>query len=218
MTTRLRHFYETGEKINQEPLIYLFENFVQDREIEQLVDAAHSQLSQALVSAEKSGIQSDGRSGRNCWIPQRKNPAIASLSDRVSEVVGIPLENAESLQVVHYRESQRYDPHFDAWDAATQRGQRCLARGGQRLVTCLLYLNDVDEGGETCFPKLELCVKARKGRMLLFHNCETQSSRRHPASLHGGMPVLSGEKWACNFWFRESKYQKATGESSVKVI
>ena len=75
------------------------------------------------------------------------------------------------------------------------------------MITCLLYLNDVEQGGGTSFPKLDMEVRARKGRMLLFHNCHADSTIRHPDSLHGGMPVLKGEKWACNFWFRESSYQ-----------
>lgn len=207
MSIRLRDFYETGNKVNDEPLVVVFENFLSDLEVEQLIAAAQSKLKQALVSDDKTGVESPGRSGQNCWIPHGYNAVIEDLSLRVAEIVGIPLENAESLQVVHYAESQQYAPHFDAWDAGTERGQRCMARGGQRMVTCLLYLNDVVLGGGTAFPKLDMEVRAKKGRMLLFHNCHPNTVLRHPDSLHGGMPVLKGQKWACNFWFRESNYQ-----------
>ncbi|HAJ77322.1 MAG TPA: hypothetical protein DCM64_12835 [Gammaproteobacteria bacterium] len=57
-------------------------------------------------------------------------------------------------------------------------------------------------------------VRARKGRMLLFHNCHSQSTIRHPESLHGGLPVNSGEKWACNLWFREKAFQRSSLEVS----
>ncbi len=155
---------------------------------------------------KKNGVQSPSRTGHTCWITHDHNPVIEDLSLRVAEIVGIPLENAESLQVVHYGESQQYLPHFDAWDADTELGKRCMARGGQRLVTCLLYLNDVEHGGGTSFPKPDMEVRPIKHRMLLFHNCYPGTKQRHPGSLHGGMPVLKGEKWACNFWFRESSY------------
>lgn len=216
MTIKLRDFYEIGKKINDEPLLYLFEEFLTDLEVEQLLAAAKPKLKQAMVSAAKSGVESAGRSGNNCWIAHGYNAVIEDLSFRVAEVVGIPLENAESLQLVHYSENQEYAPHFDAWDAATERGRRCMARGGQRMVTCLLYLNDVEAGGGTSFPKLDMQVRARRGRMLLFHNCHRGSSVRHPDSLHGGMPVLKGEKWACNFWFREKAYQTAEPVPSSK--
>lgn len=207
MTVRLRPFYETGNKVNDDPVVCVFENFLSDREVEALLAAARPKLKQALVSAAKSGVESAGRSGSNCWIPHAHSPLIAEVSLRVAEVVGIGLEFAESLQVVYYAESQQYAPHYDAWDAATERGQRCMAKGGQRMVTCLMYLNEPDKGGGTCFPKLDMEVRAKKGRMLLFHNCHEGSTKRHPNSLHGGMPVEKGEKWACNFWFREKEYQ-----------
>ena len=209
MTVNLRKFYETGNQVHDDPVVCVFEDFLVEEEIQALLAAARPKLKQALVSAEKSGIESAGRSGSNCWIPHGLNPVIEELSLRVAEVVGIGLEYAESLQVVYYAETQQYAPHFDAWDASTERGQRCMAKGGQRMVTCLMYLNEPEQGGGTSFPNLDMEVRARKGRMLLFHNCHPNSVVRHPDSLHGGMPVLKGEKWACNFWFREREYQPA---------
>lgn len=83
------------------------------------------------------------------------------------------------------------------------------------MVTCLLYLNDVAEGGGTAFPNLDMEIRPKKGRMLLFHNCHQGSTVIHPDSLHGGLPVLKGEKWACNFWFRELVFQApGTGKST----
>lgn len=207
MDIKLRDFYETGNKVNDDPLVVVFEDFLDAREIEALTMAAEAKLKQALVSSAEAGVESPGRTGRNCWIPHNLNDVIARLSLRVSEIVGLPLEHAESLQVVHYENGQQYAPHYDAWDAATERGQRCMARGGQRLLTCLMYLNEPELGGGTSFPKLDMEVRARKGRMLLFHNCHSNTTIRHPDSLHGGMPVIEGEKWACNFWFREQTYQ-----------
>lgn len=209
MNTRLRDFYETGNQVNEDPMIVVFEDFLEPREVEQLVSAARTQLKQAVVSAAKSGVESPGRTGSNCWIPHGYNAIVENLALRVADVVGLPLQYAESLQVVHYGENQQYAPHYDAWDAGTERGQRCMARGGQRLITCLMYLNDPQQGGGTSFPNLDMEIRARKGRMLLFHNCHQGSNVRHPDSLHGGMPVLTGEKWACNFWFREQPYQTA---------
>ncbi len=207
MTAKLRKFYETGNQVNDEPLVCVFEEFLSDSEVEAVLAAAEPKLKQALVSAAKSGVASAGRSGSNCWVPHGYNAVIEELSLRIAEVVGIGLEYAESLQVIHYSENEQYAPHYDAWDRATERGQRCMAKGGQRMVTCLLYLSDVPEGGGTSFPNLDMEIRAKKGRMLLFHNCKQGSTVRHPDSLHGGMPVLKGEKWACNFWFRELEYQ-----------
>lgn len=208
MTLPIRQRYDLGQQVNDEPIVYVFEDFLQDPEMAELIAAAKANLQRAVVSDDKAGKVSPGRTGQNCWVRHRQTAVIASLCDRISTLVDIPLTHAESLQVIHYGETQEYRPHFDAWDAGTERGQRCMERGGQRLVTCLLYLNDVEAGGGTCFPKLDMEVRAIKGRMVLFHNCHAGTALRHPASLHGGLPVEAGEKWACNLWFRERDYHK----------
>ena len=207
MSLNIKSHYEIGESINDDPLVYVLEDYIKNEEVKHIIEAAQPQLRRAIVSAEKAGLQSAGRTGRNCWVSHHHDNVISAVSKRISDLVGIPLENAESLQVIHYNETQEYAPHYDAWDATTERGKRCMVKGGQRLVTCLLYLNDVEEGGGTCFPQLDLEVRAVKGRMVIFHNCDPGTNIRHPSSLHGGMPVLAGEKWACNFWFRERSYQ-----------
>ncbi|MFT6093845.1 MAG: prolyl 4-hydroxylase [Pseudohongiellaceae bacterium] len=217
MTVKLRDFYEIGQKVNDDPLVYVFENFLSQQEVDQLLAAAKPKLKKALVSDDKAGVQSDGRSGRNCWIPFKQHRVIEDMSLRVAEVVGLPLEQAESFQVIHYSQTQEYAPHYDAWDVATERGRRCMIKGGQRMITCLLYLSDVEEGGGTSFPNLDMEVRAKKGRMVLFHNCYTGRNIRHPDSLHGGMPVTKGEKWACNLWFRESNYQSPQQVPKRKV-
>ena len=52
------------------------------------------------------------------------------------------------------------------------------------------------------FRKLGITVPALPGRMVIFHNTTHDISGPHPLSLHAGMPVEAGEKWAFNMWFR----------------
>ena len=205
MTIQLRDDFPAEFELNKTPYIVVFDNFLTDQEISALKKVASTKFRQALVSGAKGGIQSKGRTGQNCWIPHRETPVIKKMCQRASELVGLPLNQAESLQMIHYGKSQEYKAHYDAWDPDTERGQRCMAKGGQRLVTCLFYLNDVAEGGGTGFPKLDLEIDAKRGRMVMFYNCIPYSTPRHPDSLHGGLPVVDGEKWACNLWFREGR-------------
>lgn len=216
MTIPLRKEYETGKTLNSYPVVTLFDDFVSSEEIEHLISAAKPLLQQALVSAAKSGVESEGRSGQNCWVPHTQTTVIQSLAERIASVVGLPLAHAENFQVLHYAQTQRYNAHFDAWDVRTERGQRCMAKKGQRLVTCLFYLNEPAQGGGTCFPNLKLEVAAKTGRMVVFHNCQEGTILRHQDSLHGGMPVEKGEKWACNLWFREKPFRtmNTTGAAS----
>ncbi|HEY7884030.1 MAG TPA: 2OG-Fe(II) oxygenase [Cellvibrionaceae bacterium] len=214
---QLNNNYPDSTQVNEDPLVVILDDFITDDECRELIKAADTELKRALVSDGRMGVLSKGRTGSNCWVKHQHNKTIARLCERISQLVGLPLVNAESLQVVHYATEQEYAAHFDAWDADTERGQRCMARGGQRLLTCLMYLNTVSEGGGTGFPTLDVEVAAIKGRMVIFHNCHAGTNLRHPASLHGGLPVTSGEKWACNLWFRESPYQAVSQASAKKT-
>lgn len=200
-------YYPVGTQLHDAPSIWIFEDFATPAEMAALLDAARDKLAPAEVSGDNGGFISDGRSGTNCWIDHAHNGLTLALAQRVSELVQIPLINAENFQVVHYLPNQEYQAHFDCWDAGTERGDRCMARGGQRLVTTLLYLNDVASGGSTRFTNLDLDVLPTKGTLLLFHNCEPGTIKKHENSLHAGMPVTTGEKWAANLWFRQRDYR-----------
>lgn len=198
--------YPRGDRLHVAPALWLFENFASGEEISALMEASWEQLRPAEVSGDVDGYLSPGRTGSNCWVVHNYNALTLQLAQRISQLVKIPLVNAESFQVVHYGPGQEYKPHFDAYDPDTERGKRCMARGGQRLVTALLYLNHVEAGGATGFPKLNIDVSPLPGNLLVFHNCYPGTNRMHDNSLHGGMPVMQGEKWAANLWFRERDY------------
>ena len=207
MTATLRMDYPGGKQINEEPLVYLFDDFLSPEECEHLIELSSPHMHRAVVSGGEEGIESDGRTGGAHWIAHDLTPMSGQISNKIADLVGLPLVNAESIQVINYGAGEEYKPHYDAWVAGTDTGERCLARGGQRLVTCLAYLSEVSAGGGTFFPRLDMEVMPLLGRMVLFHNCFENSTERHPNSLHGGMPPEAGTKWACNFWFRENAYQ-----------
>ena len=209
MIPTLREDYSAGTQIAAEPPAFLFEDYLSPAECEHLVALSEPDMTRAVVSGGADGVESEGRTGGVKWLQHDSTPTTRAIAERTATLVGLPLENAESLQVINYGPGQEYKPHYDAWVPGTETGDRCLARGGQRLVTCLFYLNQLDAGGGTYFPRLDIEVLPRQGRMLLFHNCHPASINRHPGSLHGGMPPTAGTKWACNLWFRAESFRQA---------
>ena len=121
---------------------------------------------------------------------------------------------------MHYENGQKYEPHFDYFhDKANQ------IMGGHRIATVLMYLSNVEKGGETIFPNAEAkesqpkdeswsecahkgyAVKPEKGDALLFfslHLDATTDSR----SLHGSCPVIEGEKWSATKWIHVADFEK----------
>ncbi len=214
MELRLRDRYPVGEQVAADPVVQVVDDFLSPEERRHLIDQAAGRLGDALVSAVGPARTSSGRTGSVAWIDHDQTTGVRRVVDRVSALVGIPGRHAESLQIVHYRRTERYRSHYDAYDLETERGRQRTARGGQRLVTALAYLNEVTDGGSTSFPRLDVTIEPRPGRLVVFHNVADHALRdlaRHPASLHGGDPVRSGEKWAFNLWFRARPYREATG-------
>ena len=94
--------------------------------------------------------------------------------------------------------------HHDAYDCKTEHGQNNCKRGGQRLVTTMVYLSDVEAGGTTAFPKLGVEVVPKLGRVAVFYNCDPGETEGYiPNTLHCGSPVIKGVKWAANKWVRK---------------
>ncbi len=79
-----------------------------------------------------------------------------------------------------------------------------LKRGGQRVATLVLYLNTPQEGGATVFPDIDLAVHPMEGHAVFF-----SYDRPDPATgtLHGGAPVIRGEKWVATKWLREDRFE-----------
>ena len=189
--------------LNDDPLIQVIDHLISAETCDYFIQKGGPKLARALVSGDTGGKLSSGRTGSNCWLSFKDDSRLNHVSKEISEYIDIPIDHAEKMQLIYYGPGQEYRPHFDAFDLKTDRGVRCTKNGGQRLITALLYLNDVPKGGGTIFPKLNITVEAKKGRVLLFENTLLNDSTRHPLSLHGGLPVEEGEKWAVNLWFRQ---------------
>ena len=201
-TIELKGRYEATETYSIDPLVGVRDNIVSPLECAYLINLAKPHIKRAGVVLDDGYKPSDGRTGSNHWLKYDEDDVVKAIGFRIADIVGLPIENAESMQIIHYGPEQEYRPHFDAFNLALPKGQRASKWGGQRLVTALVYLNNVSAGGATQFPKLGITVPARPGRMVIFHNTTHDISGPHPLSLHAGMPVEAGEKWAFNMWFR----------------
>ena len=76
--------------------------------------------------------------------------------------------------------------------------------GGQRVATIVMYLAEPEKGGATTFPDVSLEVAPKRGNGVFF-----SYDRPHPVTrtLHGGAPVLAGEKWIATKWLRERRFE-----------
>ena len=191
-----------------DPILYVVDNFLTNEECEAFIKASEGRLKPSTVISPDKHVQHESRTSENCWIEHDANQIIHEVSKRFSILVQMPIRNAEQYQLVYYKKGAQYKPHFDSFDYETEDGKKNWEPGGQRMITVIAYLNNVEEGGETGFPELDINVPAKKGDVVVFHNTILNDSATYPKinpkSLHGGMPVVRGEKWMVNLWFREN--------------
>ena len=189
---------------SSDPIIYVVDDFISEDECQEFINCSKDKLQPATVVGLKEEQKLQDRTNEFAWLEHHANESIHEVSKRLSILVQMPIRNAEMFQVVHYESGTEYKPHFDSFDQSTELGKKYWEPGGQRMITALIYLNDVEDGGATYFPKLNISINPKKGNVLVFHNTISETTNINPRSLHAGMPVTSGEKWAANLWFREN--------------
>ena len=142
-----------------DPIVYVVNNFLSDDECEAFVEMGKGRMERAKVISDDESEFHASRTNDFCWLEHSASDVIHEVSKRFSVLVKMPINNAEQFQLVYYGPGNEYKPHFDAFDKTTKEGQNNWFPGGQRIVTALAYLNDVEEGGATDYTKKNVSVK-----------------------------------------------------------
>lgn len=181
---------------------FILEKVLTQQQCQNIITYAQDKLFDSEVIG---GKHKNIRNSKQCWIP-KNNPLVKQLFEQISNMFNIPIENAEDLQVVRYLPNQYYNEHHDS---CCDNNDKCLdfiKKGGQRIMTVLIYLNSDFEDGNTYFKNLNLKVKVPTGDAIVFFPLAKEINKCHPLALHAGMPVTKGVKWVANLWFREGKF------------
>jgi prolyl 4-hydroxylase len=188
------------------PRVVVFGNLLSDEECEELIGLAKPRLARSLTVATKTGGEevNDDRTSSGMFFQRAENDLVRRIETRIAKLVNWPEENGEGLQILHYRPGAEYKPHYDYFDPVEPGTPSILKRGGQRVATLVMYLGEPDKGGGTTFPDVHLEVAPKRGNAVFF-----TYERPHPSTrtLHGGAPVLAGEKWIATKWLRERRFE-----------
>lgn len=188
------------------PRVVVFGGLLSDEECEELIALATPRLARSLTVATKTGgeeVNAD-RTSNGMFFQRGENPLVARIEQRLAKLVNWPEENGEGLQILHYGPGAEYKPHYDYFDPNEPGTPTILRRGGQRVGTIIMYLAEPGKGGGTVFPDVHLEVAPKRGNAVFF-----SYERAHPATrtLHGGAPVIEGEKWIATKWLRERRFE-----------
>ncbi|GMY13538.1 probable prolyl 4-hydroxylase 7 [Fagus crenata] len=209
-------------QLSWRPRAFIYKGFMSDEECDHLIQLARDKLEKSMVADNESGksIMSEVRTSSGMFLQKSQDEVVADIEARISAWTFLPVENGENIQILHYEHGEKYESHFDFFhDKANQE------LGGHRIATVLMYLSDVEKGGETIFPNSEsritqpkdndlsdcakngYAVKPRKGDALLFFSLHPDATT-DARSLHGSCPVIEGEKWSATKWIHVRSFEK----------
>lgn len=210
------------EVISWEPRAFVYHNLLTQQECDYLIDLAKPHMEKSTVVDSETGKSKDSRvrTSSGTFLSRGRDKVIRNIERKIANFTFLPVEHGEGLQVLHYEVGQKYEPHFDYF-----QDEYNTRNGGQRMATILMYLSDVEEGGETVFPNAKgnissvpwwdelsecgkggLSVKPKMGDALLFWSMNPDATL-DPSSLHGGCPVIRGNKWSSTKWIRVDEYK-----------
>lgn len=189
----------TIQSIFKKPNIVLFSNFLTPDECAVLVSLSTPKLAASEGIDFNTGLNvlTNDRTSYGTSFQRNEFELISRIETRIAKILNCPTANGEGLQVLKYAVGQQYVPHYDYF-VDTAKATRI---GGQRVGTLLMYLNTPEAGGATTFPNLGLDIQPLLGNAVFFsYPDDTDQS-----TLHGGSPVLAGEKWVATKWLRANK-------------
>jgi prolyl 4-hydroxylase len=212
----------TIETLSLKPLVVSIEGFLDEEECDYIAEKAgpmvqYSQVS--LMDKDKGKAASEWRTSQSAFLNSMNDEILTEIDHKVASLTRIPKNHGEYAQVLRYGHNEKYDSHHDFFNPAFYKndpGTMRLIENGKRnrFATVFWYLTDVDDGGETIFPRygglppprdhaqcsVGLKVKPQKGKVIIFYSLDA-AGELDDYSLHGACPVGEGYvKWAANKW------------------
>ncbi|KAL6347084.1 hypothetical protein AAG906_012335 [Vitis piasezkii] len=220
---------ETGESsvdlipfqvLSWKPRALYFPHFATAEQCQSIIEMAKSSLSPSTLVLRKGETEESTKgirtsSGTFISASEDKTGILDFIERKIAKATMIPRNHGEVFNILRYEIGQRYNSHYDAISPAEYGLQT-----SQRIASFLLYLSDVEEGGETMFPFehdlnintfnsrkcIGLKVKPRRGDGLLFYSVFPNGTIDW-TSMHGSCPVIEGEKWVATKWIRDEQQE-----------
>lgn len=218
------------ETMSLKPLVFQGYGFLSEDECHLIQELAtpHMEYSEVVLMDHDQGRPAtDFRTSQTMFLAPEapthtadQQQTLLDIDYRTASLVRMPRNHQEYAQVLRYGNGEKYDAHHDYFEPTLYQNDKATLDyidGGRknRMATVFWYLSDVEEGGETVFPRFGLApddysysmtdcngglkVKPKRGKAIIFYSLKPDGGRDE-YSLHGACPVKEGVKWAANKW------------------
>jgi hypothetical protein len=166
LSERLRRLFHSGpaqaqsagggrhlEPVCSDPNVYLVHHFLSASELEHLdglITDRRGAFKQSVTDDAAGGtsshvVESQERTSASLHLPKGGDTSLRAIEARAAELVGLPSDYVEPLQVVTYTNGQRFDLHHDSGSLHYEEGGEevitvSAPQGPKRLVTTLACL------------------------------------------------------------------------------
>ena len=202
VTKRLEANKNIHKVDNENAQLYVYLDFLNQRECELLITKidADAQPSTLYKGTEQAGFRTSFSCNLSRWDPE-----VERIEKRMSAVLGIQNDFAETMQGQRYSVGQEFKAHHDFFHPSQDYWLKEGPTGGQRSWTAMIFLNLPEDGGATEFPKIGVGIRPMPGMMLIWNNVKPDGTLNY-STLHAGTPVISGVKYIITKWYRQHNW------------
>lgn len=187
-------FYEEiGLGVSLIPGVHVFDNAIDNcDEILAYIKTLDFSPAKVLLDgalSNRTGVDTKIRDSKTVYWPMYSlfNPDIVhhlnqrvwKFLDHYATYYNIRFTNIDDVAVNKYDLGEFYSAHIDEGNEG-------------RIISLLLYLNDVEEGGETLFNRFDIGVKPKKGRIVVFPS--------NYVFMHSAEAPISNSKYSIAYW------------------
>ena len=193
---------------------YVLDDFLNREECENLSRITQSHMEPSTIATTNLEDLTNGfRTSKTCNLSildnDSDNDFVKSINSRICNIIGINDSYSEGIQGQYYTEGQEFKAHNDFF--GDELYNLYAKTQGQRTYTFMIYLNDVEEGGETEFPHLDIKITPQLGKAVIWNNL-LPDGKSNNNTLHQAHPIIKGTKCIITKWFRS----RGIGEAYIK--
>jgi len=179
--------------INTDPEVHLVPDFLDDAEVEHLLEITAPLWKPSLAAAgatmkDGEAKADPGRTSSSAALEWAQTPLVQQIEAKLAKLANMSVDHIEGLVCVRYKPGEFFSLHHDGQD---------------RPKTVFVYLNDLpgeDAGGETHFPVLNLRFTPRRGCAIVWPN-RYDHGAADGRTCHQALPPRSDIKYGVNCFF-----------------
>jgi prolyl 4-hydroxylase len=188
------------------PNVVVLGNVLSAYECNMLISLAKPRMAPSMnIGATGEPEINSARTSNGMFFVREENDVVATIERRLARLVNWPVENGESMQILQYGVGAEFKPHHDYMEPEHPAAMQFSQHGGNRVATIIMYLSEPEKGGSTVFPDIEFEVVPKRGNAVFFSYDIPHHSGK---TLHGGAPVIAGEKWIATKWLCQQEFRR----------